>query len=61
MFSDAAKNSISGPIGFLANTTYKYATRFHLIPNAGADLEANHAQPVNTRAEAERRRFVLRS
>ncbi|KAF8274141.1 eukaryotic integral membrane protein-domain-containing protein [Lactarius quietus] len=46
------------PIGFLANTTYRYASRFHLIPSAGADLEANHAQPVNTRAEAERRRAM---
>jgi hypothetical protein len=46
------------PITFLANTTYKYASRFHLIPSAGADLEANHAQPVNTRAEAERRRAM---
>ncbi|KAI9444852.1 DUF1751-domain-containing protein [Lactarius indigo] len=46
------------PITFLANTTHKYASRFHLIPSAGADLEANHAQPVNTRAEAERRRAM---
>ncbi|KAN0133210.1 Eukaryotic integral membrane protein (DUF1751) domain containing protein [Lactarius tabidus] len=49
---------LHGPIGFLANTTYQYASRFHLIPNAGTDLEANHAQPVNTRAEAERRRAM---
>ncbi|KAH9065791.1 DUF1751-domain-containing protein [Lactarius vividus] len=46
------------PITFLANTTHKYASRFHLIPSAGADLEANHTQPVNTRAEAERRRAM---
>jgi len=46
------------PITFLANTTYKYASRFHLIPSGGADLEANHAQPGSTRAEAERRRAM---
>ena len=61
IFTKAAKIPISTPITFLANTTYNYASRFHLIPSAGADLEANHTQPVNTRAEAERRRFVLRS
>jgi len=46
------------PISFLANTIYKYASRFHLIPSAGADLEANHSQPGSARAEAERRRAM---
>jgi hypothetical protein len=52
---------ISTPITLLSNTTYKYASRFHLIPSAGADLEANLSQPGSARAEAERRRFVLSS
>jgi len=46
------------PISFLANTTYKYASRFHLIPGGGTDLEANHSQPGSARAEAERRRAM---
>ncbi|KAI0308157.1 DUF1751-domain-containing protein [Multifurca ochricompacta] len=46
------------PITFLANTTHKYASQFHLIPSAGADLEANHTQLGSTRAEAERRRAM---
>ncbi|KAH9997708.1 eukaryotic integral membrane protein [Russula compacta] len=46
------------PITFIANTTYKYASRFHLIPSGGADLEANHSQPGSARAEAERRRLI---
>ncbi|KAF8460978.1 DUF1751-domain-containing protein [Russula ochroleuca] len=46
------------PITFLANTTYKYASRFGLIPSGGADLEANHSQPGSARAEAERRRAM---
>ncbi|KAI0001674.1 eukaryotic integral membrane protein [Russula vinacea] len=46
------------PITFLANTTYKYASRFGLIPSGGADLEANHSQPGTARAEAERRRAM---
>jgi hypothetical protein len=52
---------ISTPITFLANTTYKYASQFHLIPSGGTDLEANHSQPGSARAEAERRRFVVSS
>ena len=54
-------NAISTPITFIANTTYKYASQFHLIPNGGADLEANLSQPGSARAEAERRRFVVSS
>ncbi|KAH9982840.1 eukaryotic integral membrane protein, partial [Lactifluus volemus] len=46
------------PITVLANTTYKYASQFHLIPSGGADLEANHTQPGSARAEAERRRAM---
>lgn len=52
---------ISTPITFLANTTYKYASQFRLIPNGGADLEANLSHPGGARAEAERRRFVVSS
>ena len=58
MFSNS-RTFISTPITFLANTTFKYASRFHLIPSAGADLEANHSQPGSARAEAERRRPVF--
>jgi len=46
------------PISLLANITYKYASRFHLIPSGGTDLEANHSQPGSARAEAERRRAM---
>jgi len=46
------------PVTILANTTYKYASRYHLIPSGGADLEANHSQPGSARAEAERRRAM---
>jgi hypothetical protein len=52
---------LSTPVTFLSNTTYNYASRFHLIPSGGADLEANHSQPGSARAEAERRRFVSSS
>ena len=52
---------ISTPISLLANTTYKYASKFHLIPSAGADLEASLSHPGSARAEAERRRFVVSS
>ncbi|THH13588.1 hypothetical protein EW146_g6652 [Bondarzewia mesenterica] len=47
------------PITLLSNVTYKYASRFHLIPG-GADLEANgYSQlPGSARAEAERRRAM---
>lgn len=51
----------STPITLLSNITYTYASRFHLIPSAGADLEANLSQPGSARAEAERRRFVVAS
>jgi hypothetical protein len=55
----SGRTLISTPITLLANTTYNYASRFHLIPSAGADLEANLSQPGSARAEAERRRFVV--
>ena len=53
---------LSRPLGLLGNTIYKLASKFHLIPNAGADLESGgYAQvPGGARAEAERRRSVLR-
>ena len=60
-YSETAGPFISTPVTILANTTYKYASRYHLIPSGGADLEANHSQPGSARAEAERRRFVLPS
>lgn len=49
----------SKPISFLANTTHTLATKFHLIPAVGSDLEsAGYAQlPGGARAEAERRRY----
>jgi hypothetical protein len=59
--SETAGPFISTPVTILANTTYKYASRYHLIPSGGADLEANHSQPGSARAEAERRRFVFSS
>jgi hypothetical protein len=57
----SSRTPISTPITLLGDTTYKYASRFHLIPSAGADLEANLSQPGSARAEAERRRFVVSS
>jgi hypothetical protein len=57
----SSRTLISTPITLLGNTTYNYASRFHLIPSAGADLEANTSQPGSARAEAERRRFVVSS
>ena len=60
MFS-SSRTLDSTPITLLSNTTYKYASRFHLIPSGGADLEANLSQPGSARAEAERRRFVVSS
>ncbi len=57
----SSRTLISTPITLLSNTTYKYASRFHLIPSGGADLEANPSQPGSARAEAERRRFVVSS
>ena len=47
----------SGPVSVLADTLHSLATRFHLIPTAGYDLEAGYTQvPGGARAEAERRR-----
>jgi len=48
------------PISILANTTHMLATKFHLIPTAGADVESGgYAQvPGGARAEAERRRAM---
>ena len=60
-YSETAGPFISTPVTILSNTTYNYASRYHLIPSGGADLEANHSQPGSARAEAERRRFVFLS
>ncbi|CAK5280595.1 unnamed protein product [Mycena citricolor] len=48
------------PISILGNTVYMLATRFHLIPTSGADLEsgAYSQAPGSARAEAERRRAM---
>lgn len=47
----------SGPVSVLADTLHSLATRFHLIPTAGHDVEAGYTQvPGSARAEAERRR-----
>ncbi|KDQ63280.1 hypothetical protein JAAARDRAFT_53505 [Jaapia argillacea MUCL 33604] len=48
------------PVTLLANTIHSLATRFHLIPSAGPDLEAGGYAPVpgGARAEAERRRAM---
>jgi len=59
--SEIAGPFISAPVTILANTAFKYASRYHLIPSGGADLEANHSQPGSARAEAERRRFAFPS
>src|SRR5260221_14058449 len=59
--SEIAGPFISTPVTILANTTYKYASRYHLIPGGGADLEATHSQPGSARAEAERGRSVFPS
>ncbi|VDB86584.1 unnamed protein product [Peniophora sp. CBMAI 1063] len=47
---------LHGPIGWLGNTLYVYANRYHLIPTSSGDVEANGFAPGGTRAEAERRR-----
>ena len=56
----ARPNSVpgfSGPVSVLADTVHSLATRFHLIPASGNDLEAGYTQlPGGARAEAERRR-----
>jgi hypothetical protein len=55
-FSDLIPCS-SAPVSVLADTLYSLATRFHLIPSTGNDIEAGYTQvPGGTRAEAERRR-----
>jgi len=48
-----------GPVSVLADTLYSLATRFHLIPSSGHDIEAGYTQvPGGARAEAERRRAM---
>jgi len=48
-----------GPVSMLADTLYSLATRFHLIPSGGYDIEAGYTQvPGGARAEAERRRAM---
>ncbi|KAH9932406.1 eukaryotic integral membrane protein [Amylocystis lapponica] len=48
------------PITLLANTAHTLATKFHLIPSSGSDLESGgYSQlPGGARAEAERRRAM---
>jgi len=48
------------PISVLANVTYMLATKCHLIPNSGSDVESGgYSQvPGGARAEAERRRAM---
>jgi hypothetical protein len=48
----------SYPLTLLGNLVYSLATRFHLIPSAGPDVElGSYGQvPGTARAEAERRR-----
>ncbi|KAF7307091.1 Eukaryotic integral membrane protein [Mycena indigotica] len=48
------------PLGVLGNTTHSLATRFHLIPSAGNDIETGlyNQSPASARAEAERRRAM---
>ncbi|TFY69984.1 hypothetical protein EVJ58_g107 [Rhodofomes roseus] len=52
---------IHGPITWLGNTVYMLASKFHLIPASGSDVEAGGyaAVPGGARAEAERRRHVF--
>jgi len=45
------------PLTILGSTVYSLATRFHLIPLSGSDIESNQI-PMNPRAEAERRRAM---
>jgi len=51
---------IHRPITLLGNTAHQIASRFHLIPSSGADMESGgYAQlPGGARAEAERRRAM---
>lgn len=48
----------STPITILSNFAHSLATRFHIIPSAGSDIESGgYSQlPGGPRAEAERRR-----
>ena len=48
----------STPVNMLSKFVYSLATRFHLIPGAGSDIESGgYSQvPGGQRAEAERRR-----
>ncbi|KII94093.1 hypothetical protein PLICRDRAFT_100922 [Plicaturopsis crispa FD-325 SS-3] len=48
------------PLSILGNTVYALATKFHLIPQSGPDLESGgYSQlPGGARAEAERRRAM---
>jgi len=47
------------PVSVLSNTLYSLASRFHLIPTSGHDVETGYAQvPGGARAEAERRRAM---
>ncbi|KAI0803331.1 eukaryotic integral membrane protein-domain-containing protein [Irpex lacteus] len=48
------------PLGWLGNTVYGLATKFHLIPLSASDVEAaSYSQvPGGARAEAERRRAM---
>ncbi|OBZ79453.1 hypothetical protein A0H81_01206 [Grifola frondosa] len=51
---------IHTPITMLADTSYTLASRFHLIPSSGVDIESGgYTQlPGGARAEAERRRAM---
>jgi len=51
---------IHGPLTWLSNTAYMLASRFHLIPLGGSDVESGGyaAVPGGARAEAERRRAM---
>ncbi|KAF9786856.1 DUF1751-domain-containing protein [Thelephora terrestris] len=50
---------VQGPVSVLADTLHSLATRFHLIPSMGHDIEGGYTQvPGGARAEAERRRAM---
>ncbi|THH11605.1 hypothetical protein EW145_g529 [Phellinidium pouzarii] len=50
---------IHTPITLLGNFVHPLATRFHLIPGSGSDVESGYTQlPGGPRAEAERRRAL---
>ncbi|KZT02445.1 DUF1751-domain-containing protein [Laetiporus sulphureus 93-53] len=48
------------PITWLGNTVHKYASKLHLIPSSGNDVESGGYAPLpgGARAEAERRRAM---